>query len=100
MYQHSTKNLKHEVEYVNGNGETVTALVRELDAAKALETLMEDDGFDDEENDSVFVFRKSDAGTRPIAKFSGSTAQEDAEKFRELMNENYATLGFYEAVIA
>ena len=96
-----TINLQHTgTEYINSKGERALADFRETDT-------MEDFIRGEQMNSSkppeaekvVRVFRVSKLGERLLARFTGSTALQDAEKVAAKLQKKYNVYGFYSTLI-
>jgi len=96
-----TITLEHSgIEYTNRNGHKAKADFRHTDAKEAfIESQSENSVSNSNGDKPVRVYRKSRLGERLLARFFGSSAQDDAEEFAEQCNEVYDVRGFYKAIV-
>lgn len=89
------------VEFINRNGDKAKADFRHLDNKTAFLRDQEDNAREAAADNGkpVRVYRTSSEGERLVARFYGSSKQEDAEEFAEMLNEGYERQGFYKAEV-
>lgn len=98
-----TTNLQHTgIEYRNASGRLVQADFRETDQKEFWLRRPASSAPSAEKGKTARVYRTSDLGERLIARFYGGSSAEnkaDATAFAKVMNDNYAVLGKYKAIV-